>query len=311
MKTQKTELIVGIFVLTGLFLLAGLIIFFGKAVRLGKNRYEVSAIFENIHGMARGTPVRYLGIDIGELAKTGFTEKGDKVRLVLSIGADYNIPADAMLTVRPTGILGDYYLEFARGNPETGYLKKDGTAVVKGEPMITIDEVVSKLTDFTGKLEQHLDNLGGNLTELSGSLNKILGDEQFRKDIKLTVAEAPDAVRAFKDMTTKVTATGDQIHDLVGRMKQAVEKLDTQVDRQGENFDKLTTGLRKSADAVNQTLASLDEILRRFNEGKGTIGSLVKKDDMHEKLVKAVDQMNEALIEIRKMAEAIRRKWGR
>ena len=84
MKTKGTEITVGLFVLIGILLLAALIIWFGDIVELGRERYEVSAIFENVHGMAPGTPVRYLGIDIGELKETGLTKKGDQVRPVLS-----------------------------------------------------------------------------------------------------------------------------------------------------------------------------------------------------------------------------------
>jgi len=312
MKTQKLEFFVGLFVLAGLLLLAGLIIFFGKVVQLGRDRYEVAAIFENVHGMSPGTPVRYLGIDVGELKKTGFTERGDKVKLTLSISTSYRIPADAQLRVRPTGILGDYYLEFEGGSPDkTGYLPTDGTAVIQGEPMITIDEIVSQLTGFTAKLSDSLDSLGGNLTALSGSLNELLGDEQFRKDIKATAAEAPGTIKSFKEMAAQIAEASAQTSALVKRMKPIADKLDTQIGRQGENMDKLTEGLLESTQAINETLASLDEILDRFKQGKGTIGRLVKDDDLHESLVKAVDQLNEALKEITKTAQSVHRKWGR
>ncbi|KPJ55737.1 MAG: hypothetical protein AMS16_03770 [Planctomycetes bacterium DG_58] len=311
MRTKGTEFTVGIFVLAGILLLMAMIIWFGRVVELGRERYEVSAIFDNVHGMARGTPVRYLGIDIGELKETGLTRKGDKVRLVLSISAKYNIPTDAVLSVRPTGILGDVYLEFGRGKPEEGYLAKDGSAEVHGEPTVTIDEIAIQLTTFTAKLSKTLDELGGNLTELSASLNQVFGDEQVRKDIKRTLSETPDAVKSFREMTDRVAAVGGQARELLKQMKTTVEKLDSQINRQGKNLDELTDGLRKSADAVSETLASLDEILKRFNEGKGSVGALIQKDEFHEKLVQAVDRMNEALLEIKKMAEGVHRKWGR
>ena len=311
MKTKGTEFTVGIFVLAGILLLMGMIIWFGDVVELGRERYEVSAIFDNVHGMARGTPVRYLGIDIGELKETGLTRKGDKVRLVLSISAKYNIPTDAVLSVRPTGILGDVYLEFGRGKPDEGYLARDGSAEVQGQPTVTIDEIAIQLTTFTAKLSKTLDELGGNLTELSASLNQVFGDEQVRKDIKQAVAEVPDAVKSFREMTDRVAEVSDDARGLVTQMKAAAEKLESQISRQGKNLDELTHGLRKSADAVTETLASLDEILKRFNEGKGSVGALIQKDEFHEKLVQAVDRMNEALVQIKTTVEAIHRKWGR
>lgn len=310
MKSGKTELFVGVFVLAGLLLLGGLIVFFGSVISLGRERYEVKATFTNIYGMVPGTPVRHLGIDVGALKETGFTEKGDEVLLILSIRHDHDIPDNATLTVRPSGILGDYYLEFSGGTPEASPFPKDGTATVKGRPMLSIDEVVSQFVEFSSKLQQNMGKFANNINDLAGSLNQLLSDEELRKNLKDTAAEAPEAVKAFRNMAERITKLGDETHGLVNRLQKLSEKLDSQLTHQGENLDKVSAGLLSNTKAVNQTLASLDEILTRFNEGKGTIGALVAKDDVHEKLVKTIDQMNETLVELRKTLEAIRRRWG-
>ena len=327
MKTQKLELFVGLFVLAGLVLLAFLIVFFGKIVYFGHGYYEVSAIFSNVRGMAPGTPVRHLGIDIGKLKATEFTQTPDKVKLVLTISKDHDIPADAKLSVRPEGILGDYYLEFSGGTIEAGFLPKDGTAVIKGETVITFDEVAAQIADFATRLQKTLDNVGDNLTRLAGDFTrvlKILTSEDLERDLKATAAEAPQAVKSFRTMSEHMTQVSDQARDLikqseeflkqsqdlVARMKQFTEKADVQLTHQGENLDKLTERLVRSTEAFNETFASLEEILKRFEEGKGTVGALIQKEELHEKLVKTVDEMNDALEEIRKMAESIRRRWG-
>jgi len=324
MKTQKLELFVGLFVLSGLAVLAFLIIFFGKIVYYGHGYYEISAIFSNVRGMAPGTPVRHLGIDIGRLKATGFTQKPDEVKLVLTISRDHDIPADAKLSVRPEGILGDYYLEFKGGTLGAGFLAKDGSAVVRGENVITFDEVASQIADFASKLQKTLDNVGDNLTVLAGSLTKLLADEEFQRDLKATAAAAPEAVKSFRTMSEHMTRVSDQAQDLIkqsedvltrskdliAKMKEFTGNADAQLAHQGENLDKLTERLVRSSEAFNATFASLEEILKRFEEGKGSVGALIEKEEFHQKLVKAVDQMNDALEEIKKMAESIRRRWG-
>jgi phospholipid/cholesterol/gamma-HCH transport system substrate-binding protein len=317
MKTQKLELFIGLFVLAGLALLAFLIVFFGRIVHFGRQYYEVSAVFSNVRGMAPGTPVRHLGIDVGQLKATGFTQTPDKVKLVLTISKDHNIPADAKLSMRPEGILGDYYLEFTGGTVEAGFLPKDGSASIHGETVITFDEVGAQIADFATRLQKTLDSVGDNLTVLAGSLTKLLSSEEFQRDLRRTAAEAPEAIKSFRTMSERITQASDQAQDLVkqsqdlvGRMKQLTERADVQLAHQGENLDKLTERLVRSTDAFNETFASLDEILKRFEQGKGSIGALIQKDELHEKLVKTLDEMNEALEEIRKMAESIRRRWG-
>ncbi|HUV40000.1 MAG TPA: MlaD family protein [Planctomycetota bacterium] len=318
MKTSKAEFAVGLFVLAGLVVIAGLIVFFTKTVRLSRTRYEVSAVFDGLPRMDVGTPVSHLSIDVGALKEKAVTADGTKVRLVVAVNYDRQIPAGARLAVRPTGILGDYYLEFAGGDPKKGYLPRDGSAQVEGIPMITVDEVVGRLVDFVAKLEAQLDSFGGNLTALSANLNEVLGDEEFRTDIKQTVAEMPETVRAYRETAGQFQETAKRFDeaaaeakDLLTRIRKLTENTDARIDRQSENLDKLTTALVKTTGNLDETLRSLDEILKRMQAGKGSIGALLNRDDLHEKMVKTVERMNEALIGIREMTDAIRRKWGR
>ena len=349
-STRKYEIAVGLFVLAGLLLLAGIIIFFNQAVLFGRNYYTVTAGFTNVRGMAPGTPVRHLGITVGEVHTTSFTENRDKVNLVLHVWAGHPIPANAHLTIRPSGLLGDYYLEFYGGNKASGTLPTNGKAYVEGEPSASLDEMAAKIGDFTGKLEGVLDNLQSNLTTFVSRVNKVLdnettrgnitsilnglgatlgdrqfqqdirafaqglrrtvGDEKFQNDLKAAAAEAPETVRSFHEVATRVSGVATHTDELVAKLKDLSAKLDRQVDRQGENLDGVAAALRKDLDAAHETLASLNEILRNVAEGKGTVGALVTQDELHKKLIQSLDDLNDALVEIGRMADGIRKKWG-
>jgi phospholipid/cholesterol/gamma-HCH transport system substrate-binding protein len=275
---------------------------------MSQERYTVSAVFDNVHRMKPGTPVSHLGIDVGTLEE--LTPVRNRVRLTVAVRAEHRIPEGATLTIRPTGILGDYYLEFQGGDPAQGYLATDGTAEVAGIPMITVDDIVSKLVDFTAKLEGHLDTLGGNLAALSANLNALIGDETLQKNVRDTAAEMPETVRAYRDLAVRAARAADETKAAAGRIRTLAENLDKQVEVQGENMDQLTRELATTAETLNKTLASLDEILKRIRAGKGTVGRLVEEDELQEKLVTSVERMNEALTAIKEMSEAIRKRWG-
>jgi phospholipid/cholesterol/gamma-HCH transport system substrate-binding protein len=348
--SRRAEFAVGFFVLAGLAILGVLIVFFSTALLAGRGRYTVFAEFPSVRGMAPGTPVRHLGIDVGELRKTRFSESRDKVRLELRIYRDHSIPANAKLTIRPSGLLGDYYLEFYGGNMESGSLPQDGTALVIGETSATFEEIAGKIGDFTKKLEGVLDNLQSNLSSFTGRVNRFLdnetmqgnlhlileglgqtlgdrkfqedvrafaaglrrtvGDEKFQADLAATVAEAPATVKSFREVGDHLIEMAKHADELVEKLKGLSDKLDAQVGRQGENMDQVAAALRKNLEAANETMKSLNEILARVNDGKGTVGALLTSDDLHRKLIKTVDELNDALIEIGKMADGIRRKWG-
>ena len=88
------------------------------------------------------------------------------------------------------------------------------------------------------------------------------------------------------------------------------ENVDGQVTHQGKNLYELTKRLVRDADQANEVLASLKEMLDHINKGKGAVGAVVKKDELHAELIKTVKQLNESLNEMAKTAESIRKRWG-
>ncbi len=211
-------------------------------------------------------------------------------------------------------------------------------------------EIAAKIGDFTTKLEGVLDNLQNNLTSFvtrinkfldnetmsnnfasildglsrtlgdkefqqdlrafASGLHKTLGDEKFQADLKAAAAAAPETVKSFRQMGDRVTELATRADELVTKLKALSDKMDTQVTHQGENMDQLAAALRKDLEAVNETLGNINEILARINDGKGTVGKLMTNDELHTKLIKAIDELNDALEQVGKMADGIRKRWG-
>ena len=320
MTERRLELWVGIFVLAGLVTLGALFVFFGKVVTLSRARYDVKAVFPDVLGMTPGTPVRLLGVNIGEIKEVGLTPEGDNVLLTLAVDPSYSIRANSALTIRATGILGDHYLEFDGGHPPVESLPKDGTAFIRGKVTVTLDSVAEKVGDMIETFTTHgpllsakISGLADNISTLASSLNDIVGDPAFRRDAKTTMAEAPKTIANINNMVLQV---GRDAHDLTTRLKDLSDKLSAQTDRQGKNLDELKAGLITNVESVNRTLNSLNEILVMLKEGKGSLGAVVAKDELYEKLIRTVDDLNSALEETKKTVIFIREHpsslfWGK
>ena len=302
MRSKQQEILLGLFVLIGLGVMVFLILFFRTVVDVGRGRYLITAEFENIYGMSPGTPVRLLGIDVGEIKKVSLTEDGLRAKVILSIDSDRRIRKDSGLRVRPQGILGDYYLEFSGGSADADFLRTDGKAVIEGETGSILDEVAADLS-------REVSGVGRKISDLVDNVNEIIGDRAFRENIRNTAANINKASVEAPETIKEVRLTAQ-------RLKALSTDLQESIDRRGKDIEKLTKGVSKGVARMNEALESLNDILLRFRQGRGTVGALIGKDDLYEKLVKTVDETNATLAEMKELIVLIRENpsiflWGR
>ena len=301
MKQRSMELWLGLFVLVGLVLLSGLIVLFGELLEFSQTTYEVKVRFDTVTGLRPGTPVRMLGIDIGKVRDLEFRPGGKGVDMILVIDGKVDIPSDSRLTVLTEGLLGDNYLEFGGGTGEP--LGHDGDATVKGEA-------------YKSPLEYLKDAVGGfkgtaaTYDELARNLNKRLTDEEFFGNLKKAAKAAPEAIESFKATSVKLQELAQKLSaeatGLSTELKNLSAKVGKQVDRQGQNMDKLSEGLLTNMENLNKMLISLHEVTESVRKGEGTIGGLMMRDEVYKEMVGALEQTRKMLEELEETVKFIR-----
>ena len=311
MRQRGMELWLGVFVLVGLGVLATLVLMFGGLLKYSRPTYEVKAEFEKVTGLKTGTPVRMLGIDIGEVKSLEFRELEGGVKMTLEIEGSVNIPKNAPLTVLTEGLLGDNYLEFGAGKGEAW--EKNGEAKVKGEsfksPQEYLKEAVSGFKGTAATYEKLVENL-----------NKRLSNDKFFENLEKAAEEAPKTLESFTQTSIKLqeltAKLSGQATEISNEVKKVSEGLTRQVEHQGKNMDKLTDGLLASTVELNKTLASLREVTETVRKGEGTVGGLLMKDDVYKEMVGTLQQTQKMLEELEETVRFVREHpeafvWGK
>ncbi len=260
MARKRQEVWVGVFVIIGLSLLAGLIIWFGKLRTLGQDYYRLTVHFTSATGIKPGTPVRHMGIDVGEVESLGI--KGLKVQMILKVNREFDIPVDAQLSTKIHGVMGDYYLEFDSGTPEAGFLPKDGTAPpIEGKPP-AIDEIMDKLRDVVTALsdfateEGTWDKLKSGIETLSQAIDKTPG----------LVAEAQETTAEVQQLVVEVRGLVKEITQLAQETRTFTANLDARVGEVGQDVAELARTLLANASQLQQSLQTLNTVLQRVEK---------------------------------------------
>jgi phospholipid/cholesterol/gamma-HCH transport system substrate-binding protein len=184
-KTQ-TELKVGIFAFIGLVLLAVFVLSIG-GIKTWTSGYRVTFVFNFINGAKVGAPVRFAGVDVGEVQKIKLildpTELKTKVKLLCWVRREVVIPADSAVWVNTLGLLGERYVEIM---PGTNYVN----CLTPGQELVGVDplpmhEMVRLVRGIVGNLDQGMDKINSG----QGTIGKLIYDDKIYNDLEAMVAD--------------------------------------------------------------------------------------------------------------------------
>jgi phospholipid/cholesterol/gamma-HCH transport system substrate-binding protein len=177
----KLEMKVGIFVFIGLLILIVFVLSIG-GFKTWASGYQMTFVFDFVNGVKLGAPVRFAGVDVGEVKNLQFVfddkENKTKVRILGWIKKDVRIPGDSTIWINTLGLLGEKYVEIMPGK-DYATLMRDGEIVV-GETPIPMHEV----TVMAKKIASDIDTSIERLNNQEGTVGKLLYNDSIYKELE-------------------------------------------------------------------------------------------------------------------------------
>jgi phospholipid/cholesterol/gamma-HCH transport system substrate-binding protein len=182
----KLELKVGIFVFIGLVVLVVFILSIG-GFKTWSSGYRLNFVFNFVNGVRVGAPVRFAGVDVGEVKRIHLQSVPEKnlsnVRLEVWIRDIVGIPADSTVWINTLGLLGEKYVEVIPGKDYTHALKEN-------ESLTGVDPVPTH--ELFSEAESIMGNLDSGITKImnkEGTLGKLIFDEKIYNELEALVAD--------------------------------------------------------------------------------------------------------------------------
>jgi len=184
----KMELKVGVFVFTGLVILAAFVLSIG-GMKTWSSGYRVHFIFNFVNGVKLGAPVRFAGVDVGQVKNIKFIipakDLPTKVDIICWIKKEIQIPTDSTVWVNTLGLLGEKYVEVMPG-------KDYGKCLAENEQIAGQDPIpMQEVTDLAKKIADDIDNILVGINNKEGTIGKLIYDgalynelEAFATDVR-------------------------------------------------------------------------------------------------------------------------------
>jgi len=181
----KLELKVGVFVFFGLVILTVFVLSIG-GFKTWSSGYRVKFTFNFINGVKLGAPVRFAGLDVGQVkginlipADGGKTQ----VEVIVWVKNDVKIPVDSTIWVNTLGLLGEKYIEIMPGSDNNNFLEHEG--LLAGKDPVAMHEVGV----LAKKIADDLDTLIVKIKNGEGTLGKLLTDDALYTEVESLVLD--------------------------------------------------------------------------------------------------------------------------
>jgi phospholipid/cholesterol/gamma-HCH transport system substrate-binding protein len=182
----KLELKVGIFVFIGLAILVIFILSIG-GFKTWSSGYRINLNFNFVNGVKVGAPVRFAGVDVGEVKKIKLefvpAENRSNVHLVVWVRDVIKIPLDSTVWVNTLGLLGEKYIEIMPGKDYVNPVKDNGSIV--GVDPLPIHAIFNRAENIMHNLDDGI----AKIRNKEGSLGKLIYDDTVYNELEALVTD--------------------------------------------------------------------------------------------------------------------------
>ncbi|MFC4097921.1 MlaD family protein [Euzebyella saccharophila] len=281
---------------TGIIVVGGILLFilgfsYLKSSPLFENGKTLYVIYKDVGGLQTGTPVTINGFAVGNVTDISFKDRGGSLLVTLFVKSDFEFSSKSPAELYDTGIIGGKGVQIKPVFDGAQLAKSGDTLPSLTQPGLT-QLVQKQLTPLQRKVEGAMTNAD----TLLRNVNDVL-DDNARKDLRETLSGLNATVASFQ-----------QSAQVLNRILSNNEgKLGTSL----ENFEELTANFAKLSDSLNnaglgRTLASLESsmanlnsLMARIENGDGTLGKLMKDEELYDNLNNASRELDLLLQDFR------------
>jgi phospholipid/cholesterol/gamma-HCH transport system substrate-binding protein len=303
-RVQWAQLRVGIVATASMIIAGVLIILLTSQSNFLQGNFILHTYMQDSAGMADNANVRLNGIAIGHIAKIALSGSRDPkrtVRIDMKIQEQFldQIPDDSKASINSANLLGDKYINIAKGT-HPKHVEKDGE--VASQATQDIPEILAQASGLLGQFQTILGKVDSLLTVVDsgqGNLGKLIRDDTLYNRLNATVGEVEQLVKDVKNSNGTISHLlyDDGLYNDIRRPIQRLDDMLAQVQQAKGTAGKL---LYDPAlyDEARASIGEAKKMLDELNAGRGTAGKLLKDDEVYRQLTAITQKVNVAIDKI-------------
>ena len=264
------------------------IFYYLKGENLLDSSKKITAIYDNVEGLAPSAAVTINGHKIGKVQSIKFTnDRSGKLSVIMLIDNDFEFSINSKAQLYEAGLIGGKAIAIIPAF--------DGAPAVKSGDFLATD-VKPGLTELVNQrltpLQEKIEIMMVNADSLLINLNDVF-DVKTKKNIQRSISELSGTIASFK-------STSEALNGMLVDNKSAIGETLTNFNKISSDLTTLSSSLAASdLDSImanlKSTIVNFDQLLSRIEKGEGSVGKLMKDEAIYDNLEGATKQLEELL----------------
>lgn len=251
---------------------------------------QIYVEYDNVEGLVPSSPVTLNGLTIGKIKSIELQPTG-KLLVELQIKSDFVITEKSVAEIYAPSPIGGKQIAIIINKSSTKPIES-GEHLVSANKLGIIDGVLGQLDPLKIKVDQLLDN--ANL--MMQNINQIMNADS-KSNIQSGLANLNETLAQFKVASV-------QVNSILADNKSKLNATLSNVDTASKNFAKISDSLSKvkinhTIKTLESTLSNVNDIMKNLNEGKGSMGKLMKDDALYTNFSKTSKELELLLQDVR------------
>lgn len=270
----------------------------GKNMFTRDNVYYVQ--YENVDGLKRSSEVQINGMKVGQvdeiIPKTA--ENGKIYFLVkLLVNPDYHFSKNSTVEVTEPGFMTSKILKInvVYGNP----IAQDGDMLKSSVKLSMLESISGQAGPISDQLKQVLktvDSLGNNA-------NKVF-DEHNRRELAILLTNLNQTVNALQATAAQannlLASNNPKVNRVLDNADQLMLSTNTAVEKYGHLAETIDTKkLNETIASLDHTVGKLNGVITSIENGQGSLGKVLKEEQLYHNLEESSLRLNELLKDIK------------
>lgn len=272
-----------------------LLFIFGYNYLKGNNLLKSSrtfyAVYDNVEGLSKSSPVTINGLQVGSITDIKFLDSSGKLVVSMNINNDFDFPKGSVAKIYGGNLIGSKSMAIEPVYDQEGKALSGDTLVSKVDPGL-LELVNNRLTPLQARVETAVSDVDTLVT----SVNSILSSDTQRS-IKQSFIDIRTTLNSLRN-TTK------NINDVVAENKQNINSSFVNINETTENLKNVSDSIsriniEKISNDLEESVANINAVTKKIDDKDGTLGKLVNDDQLYQNLEGASKELEELLNDIK------------
>ena len=315
---MSKEIKIALLVITAL-----LVSIWGYKYIIGKNLLKKSNVYyvdyQNVNRITISTPVKYLGYQVGFVSEVTPNLEKELIRLTLDLDENMALPkgstaniltetfmggASIILTI-PGGCSGDCLPSGSViGGKNLGIL---GSMVDKDDLKTYIKVFQEGISVLIDSLSQQMasgdsdSKMGKSIDDLSKTIENLeLLTRQMNGIMSVSGKNINQSMSSLSSILKNIETNNEEITNLLGNVSDISKQIkDGDAKKSMEAINSTLTGLQMTLKSADTTFSGLNDIITNVNAGKGSLGKLVKDDELVNNIQDLSKHLDSLLLDLK------------